>query len=118
MKLDPYIIVSLFHILLVGPLFLYVAIKASNNPKWMFPFLLGLGAFIIVYHAYLGYKKIMLGKSAWVNYIHVLLVGPLLVYIGYNGLDTSRKFFEMLMMLGMAAIGYHGYYLFQSLNLV
>ena len=114
MKLDAHTIISLFHVFLVGPLFLYVGIKAANNPKWMFPILLGLGAFIIVYHTYLGYKKVMGGKSAWVNYIHVLLVGPLLVYIGYNGLETSRKFFEMLMMLGMAAIGYHGYYLVQA----
>jgi hypothetical protein len=111
MKLDAHKIVQLFHIFLVGPLFLYVGIKATNIPKWMFPVLLGLGAFIIVYHSYLAYKKIMGGKSAWVNYIHVLIVGPLLVYIGYKGLDTSRKFFEILMMLGMAAIGYHSYYL-------
>ena len=56
----------------------------------------------------------MAGKSAWVNYFHVLIVGPLLVYIGYKGLETSRKYFEMLLMLGMAAIGYHGYYLYKQ----
>jgi hypothetical protein len=56
----------------------------------------------------------MAGKSAWVNYFHALIVGPLLVYIGYKGIETSRKYFEMLLMLGMAAIGYHGYYLYKQ----
>ncbi len=34
------------------------------------------------------------------------------VYIGYNGDKTARKFFEILLMLGFASIGYHSYYLF------
>jgi hypothetical protein len=115
MKFDAHIIIHLFHIFFVGPLFLYVGIEATNIPKIMFPILLGLGAFIIAYHAYLAYKKTMDGKSAWVNYIHALIIGPLLVYIGYTGKETSRKFFEMLLMLGMAAIGYHGFYLVKSM---
>ena len=52
-------------------------------------------------------------KSPWVNYLHIFIVGPLLVKIGYDGDKTSRKYFELLLMLGFAAIGYHGYYLFQ-----
>jgi hypothetical protein len=54
----------------------------------------------------------MAGKSAWVNYIHIFLVGPLLIYIGHTGKHTERKYYEMLLMLGFASIGYHGYYLF------
>ena len=115
MNFDAHIIVHLFHIFLVGPLFLYVGIEATTIPKIMFPILLGLGAFLIAYHAYLAYKKTMEGKSAWVNYFHALIVGPLLVYIGYTGKETSRKFFEILLMLGMAAIGYHGFYLVKSM---
>ena len=114
MKFDAHSIISLFHVLIVGPLFLYVGIKATDIPKVMYPILLGLGTFIMAYHFYLAYKKTMEGKSAWVNYIHALIIGPLLVYIGYTGLNTSRKFFEILMMLGMAAIGYHGFYLVKS----
>jgi len=114
MALDKHAIIHLFHILLVGPLFLYVGIKRNTLPSFMFPFLLVLGIFITIYHAYLAYNKFKQGLSAWVNYIHFLIIGPLLVYIGYNGLETSRKFFEMLLLLGMATIGYHGYYLFQG----
>jgi hypothetical protein len=112
--LDKHTIIHLFHILLVGPLFLYVGIKRETIPKLMFPFLLVLGAFITLYHIYLAYNKLKLGQSAWVNYIHFLIIGPLLVYIGYQGLETTRKYFEMLLLLGMAAIGYHGYYLIQQ----
>ena len=115
MKIDKYFIIHLFHILLVGPLFLYVGIKRDTIPKLMFPFLLVLGAFITIYHMYLAYNKYKQGQSAWVNYIHFLIIGPLLVYIGFQGLETPRKFFEILLMLGIAAIGYHGYYLVQDL---
>jgi hypothetical protein len=115
MKFDAHTIIHLFHIFLVGPLFLYVGIEATNIPKIMYPILLGLGAFLIAYHLYLAYKRTIDGKSAWVNYIHALIIGPLLVYIGYNKTDTSRKFFEILLMLGMAAIGYHGFYLVKSM---
>ena len=112
--LDKHTIIHLFHILLVGPLFIYVGIKRETIPKLMFPFLLVLGAFITLYHMYLAYNKFKQGQSAWVNYIHFLIIGPLLVYIGYQGLETTRKYFEMLLLLGMAAIGYHGYYLIEQ----
>ncbi len=56
MKLDAHSIVSLFHILFVVPLFLYVGIKRTSIPKIMFPFLLGLGVFVMAYHFYLAYS--------------------------------------------------------------
>ena len=100
--------VSLFHILFVGILFLYVGINQLKTPALIFPLLKYLGIIIIIYKSYL---KIMDNKSAWVNYIHIFLIGPLLVTIGLNGINTSRPYFELLLMAGMAAIGYHGYYL-------
>lgn len=107
-------IVHLFHILIVGGLFLYVGIHNTNIPTQMFPMLLGLGIFIILYHLFKVYKYINLGKSYWVNLIHILLVGPLLIFIGYNSDKTARLYFELLLMLGFASIGYHGYYLLNS----
>ncbi len=105
--------VHLFHILFVGSLFLYVGIQRTAISSTMYPFLLGLGLFIIFYHIYKTYNYIKLGKGYWVNLIHILLVGPLLVYIGYNKEKTARLYFELLIMLAFAAIGYHGYYLFE-----
>jgi hypothetical protein len=111
-SLGQHAFIHLFHIFFVGGLFLYVSIKANKTPAFIFPILLILGIIIIIYHSYKAYNKIMDNKSAWVNYIHIFLVGPLLIVIGLNGLETSRKYFELLMMAGMAAIGYHTYYLF------
>jgi len=51
--------------------------------------------------------------NPWVNYIHLFIVGPLLLYIGLNREKTERRYFEILLMLGFAAIGYHGYYLIE-----
>ncbi len=101
----------LFHIIIVGSLFLYVGINQTNVPKILYPIMLYLGVIIILYHSYIIYKK---GKAYWVNLIHIFIVGPTLICIGYNREKTSRKYFEILLMLGFASIGYHGYYLLTS----
>jgi uncharacterized protein YhhL (DUF1145 family) len=106
--------VHLFHILIVGGLFLYVGIVKTDIPKPMYIFLLVLGIIIILYHGFKVYKKLKDGKNPWVNYIHIFIVGPLLVYIGINREKTQRLYFEILLMLAFASIGYHGYYLFNN----
>jgi len=111
--MNPEIFVHLFHILIVGSLFIYVGIIREKMPSILFPILLGLGVVIIIYHIYKAYRYMKADKPYWVNLIHIILIGPLLVYIGYNKEDTSRRYFEILLMLGFASIGYHGYYLFQ-----
>jgi uncharacterized membrane protein len=103
--------VHLFHIIIVGGLFLYVGIKKTEIPNFMYSFLLLLGIIIILYHGFKVYKKLKEGLNPWVNYIHIFIVGPLLVYIGLNREKTQRLYFEILLMLGFASIGYHGYYL-------
>ena len=100
--------VHLFHILFVGGLFLYIGIKQTNINKNIFIVLLVLGLSIIGYHIYRYFN----GGMKWVNLIHIFIIGPLLVYIGFTKEKTSRKFFEILLMLGFASIGYHAYYLF------
>jgi len=104
--------VHLFHILIVGSLFLYVGIVKSNMPSFMYSVLLVLGIIIILYHCFKVYKKLKQGINPWINYIHIFIVGPLLLYIGLNREKTQRFYYEILLMLGFAAIGYHGYYLF------
>ena len=110
------VLVHLFHILIVGGLFLYVGINRENIYKQLFSVLYYLGIFIILYHLYKVYTYLKIDKSIWVNMIHIGIIGPLLVYIGYNGEKTARKFYEILLMLGFASIGYHMYYLIEALN--
>jgi len=106
--MDSRTLIRLFHILIVGGLFLYVGINREKIYKPLFTILLFLGFIIIFYHLY---KMLNVGKGIWVNLLHIFIIGPLLVYIGYNGEKTARKFFEILLMLGFASIGYHSYYL-------
>ena len=110
--MDNHKLVHLFHIIIVGGLFLYVGINREKISSVLFNILFYLGIFIILYHLYKAYSYLKADKGIWVSLIHILIVGPLVIYIGYNGEKTTRKYFEMLLMLGFAAIGYHGYYLF------
>ncbi len=110
MSVNAHITISLFHIFAVVPFFLYVAFVRGQLPPWIFPVLLGLGLLLAVYHSY---KTLVKWKahslSAWVNILHVLAVAPLLIYIGAKSYDTPRWAFEVLAMLGFAALGYHLY---------
>ena len=102
---------SLFHIFLVVPFLLYVAILRSSIPQWVFYMLTVLGLVILVYHTYKIVLKWSTSPSVWVNIFHVLAVAPLLIYIGTMGMGTPRWAFEVLAMEGFAALGYHLYYL-------
>ena len=112
-----------FHILIVGSLFLYVGIKRDHICSWMFPVLTGLGLIIASYHIYKLWLKhswlkqswlkqswLKHGINGWVNWIHVLVIAPLLVFIGTYRENTPRPAYELLLLAGFAAIGYHGYY--------
>ena len=103
--------IHLFHIIFVGGLFLYIGIMRTNIPTFMYPILQTLGVVIILYHIYKAYKYLSLDKNPWVNYMHIFLIGPLLLYIGTMKEKTSRMYFEILLMFGMASIGYHTYYM-------
>jgi hypothetical protein len=104
-------IIYLIHTLFVAPLFVYVGLAGSSVPEPVFAVLGALGAGIFFYHAYLAFIKIREGKSAWVNWIHIFLVAPLLMLLARYKKDASRRYFEMLLLLGFAAFGYHGMYL-------
>ena len=73
--------VHLFHILVVGTIFLYVGIKSKNTPAFMYPVLLAMGVVILFYHAYKVYLKVAAGKNPWVNLFHILVVAPLLIFM-------------------------------------
>jgi hypothetical protein len=109
-------LVYLFHILVIGSLFLYVGVYKNEIPQIMYTFLFYLGLIIVLYHIFKVYGYVTLGKGYWVNLIHIFIIGPILVYIGYNRENTQRLYYELLLMLGFAAIGYHGYYLVKSLQ--
>ena len=113
--MDTHVFYGLFHIIFVAPLLLWVGIKRDSVPEWTYTLLLILGAGILAYHIFRAVGKLSEGKSAWINWIHILLVAPMFLVIGWKGKETPRRFFEILMMLGFAALGYHSYHLVESM---
>lgn len=105
---------NLYHVFGIGPLFIYVGIYRETVPDSIFQLLGVLGFVLIGYHALRAYSLLKENKSAWVNWIHIFLIAPLLLLLGYLKKDASRRYFEMMLMLGFAAIGYHGFYLMRE----
>lgn len=98
--------IHLLHLLLLGPALLLVGFGLTDNwiPR---PLLAVIGALITLYHIYRFYGNYSVGKPGWVNLVHILLVGPALMTYGITGDRWAR---EVILMLGFAAVGYHGYY--------
>lgn len=102
-------VLQLFHIFAVSSLFLYVGTKQNGVPSVIFPMFMFLAVVIFAYHMY---RFVTNPSGAWINIFHILIVAPLLLYIGFNGTKTERKYYEYLLLLGFAAFGYHLFYLF------
>lgn len=109
-EMDPRMPIYLFHVLLAGPFLIYIGLQRDSVPDVLFMVLGALAAIIFIYHAYRAYGKLAEGKSAWVNWIHLLVVAPLLAYIAFYKKETPRRIFELLLMTGFASVGYHGLY--------
>lgn len=105
--MDHHLQLALFHALIIAPLFIYVGLAREQVPDAVFYSLGCIGLAIFGYHAFKAYTKIMAGQSPWVNYIHIFVVVPLLIVLGLYRKTANRKYFEMLLMVGFAALGYH-----------
>jgi ABC-type uncharacterized transport system YnjBCD permease subunit len=117
MEFDTHFWLAIIHLLFVVPLFLYVGFTRAETPYWLYLALLTIGLVVLVYH---GFKLIVRLSTrsgySWVNAIHVLLIAPLLIYIGYNKKDTPRSSYELLLMAGFAAAGYHLFSIVKQLH--
>lgn len=105
---NPHLVVALFHIFAVVPFLLYVAIQRTSIPVWVYWLLFAIGLLITIYHgakAVLKYLEKL--PSVWVNIIHAVYLGPLLIYMGWKKYDTPRAAYEILALFGFAALGYH-----------
>jgi hypothetical protein len=117
MEFDNHFWLSIIHLIFVVPLFLYIGFVRSDTPRWLYLTVFAIGWVILVYH---GFKFIVRLKNrsgyTWVNAIHILTIAPLLIYIGYHKKETPRFAYEILLMLGFAAAGYHTFSLVRQLE--
>ena len=107
---------SIIHILFIVPLFLYVGFKRSDMPQWLYTAIFAIGIVILLYHGYKLFIRLQNKSPIWVNAIHILFIAPLLIYIGYSKKETPRFAYELMLMLGFAAGGYHLFSLVKQLN--
>jgi hypothetical protein len=115
---NSHMILALSHILILAPGLLWIAFNRAGSPNWVYGGLLFLGIFLMVYHGYRAFVRIVKKSPyAWVNLLHALVIAPLLVYIGWNARDTPRAAYELLAMVGFAGIGYHIYSLITMLQI-
>jgi hypothetical protein len=109
--MDLHTVYGLFHVLIAAPFLIYVGIQGTAAPSWIYGVLAVLMAGMVGYHGWRAFQKLADGRSAWINWIHLFTVVPLLGWIVMEREKTPRRAFEMLLMLGFAALGYQGYYL-------
>jgi hypothetical protein len=110
--IDRHLLISIAHTVIFVPIMLYVGFNRAATSEWGYNILFGLGLLALVYHGYKGLARWAAGSQlVWVHAIHVLLVVPVFLWIGYYGKKTERPAYEMLLMLAFAALGYHIYQL-------
>ena len=108
--------IHLIHVIIIGSLLLYVGIKGKTMPSFMYPTLLVIGILILAAHGYSLISKYgQKNSSIWVNLFHIIIVAPVILSIGLKGNQSPYYLFQFMIMLGFAAIGYHGYYMIKEL---
>ena len=48
-------------------------------------------------------------KHTWVNWMHVLAIGPFLLVVGLKGKNAPQAVFSILLVLGLGVMAYHLY---------
>jgi len=108
--IDHYLLIVVFHVIFVAPLLLWVGFNRAATPEWIYNLLFGLGILVLVYHGYRAVGRWFAGSpDLWINLMHVAIIAPLLLWIGYHGKKTHRPAYDMLLLLAFGAFGYHLY---------
>ncbi len=98
-----YLLTQLGHILILGPLLLYIGISKPPQ-KWLYHILLILGIIAILVFI----LKLILAWSSvfWVLW-HILFIGIILIWVGVKKESSPSFLFNLLIIIGSAAIGYN-----------
>jgi xanthine/uracil permease len=115
--MDSHVVLALFHLVIIAPFLLFIGFKRADTPQWVYMALFAVGIIILLYHSFRLFTRLRSGSTnAWINAIHVLLVAPLLLYIGYHKKETPRSAYELLLLLAFGAGGYHLFSLVKMLD--
>jgi hypothetical protein len=116
MELDIHVAISMMHLFIIAPLLLYIGTHRESTPYYLFTILFYTGLFVLLYHSIRFALRFMNTYSYhYVNLIHIFIIAPVLIWIGYKQKNTLRMWYELLMMLVFSLIGYH---IFKIINLL
>ena len=97
--------IYLSHILFGGPLLAYVGFMKQKTHNHVYKLLLLVGVIIALYHLYKLYIKFSKKKYiSYVNLLHLLLVVPLLIYVGLYKEKVVYPTFDLLFAMGIGII--------------
>lgn len=103
--MDYWAIVNYTHIILSAPLFIYIGYRDGQVQSWIYALALYTGIAVLLYHAYLTVKNYQSGNSMYiVNLFHVLVIAPLLIYVGIKKEETSYPIPTLMFILGIGAL--------------
>jgi hypothetical protein len=108
--MDPLFLVAILHVTVIVPFLLWIGFNRAATPEWMYSVLFGTGIIVLLYHSYKAISRLIAASPViWINLIHVFLIGPLLLWIGYYAKRTERPAYDMLLITAFGALGYHLY---------
>ena len=103
--MNKHTLISLIHILINGPLMIYIGyFKPKDIIFYWLLLLIGIGLIFDILYKY--YKNQV---HAWLV-IHLLLFAPLFIYTGYLGIKRDKipyYLHSFILAIGIAAFGYH-----------
>ena len=103
--MDYWTLVNYSHLLILAPLFIYLGYKDGQVQPWLYPVVLYLGIFVLLYHAYLTIKNYRSGNTMYiVNLFHALVIGPLLISVGLRKTNTGYPIPTLMLILGVGAL--------------
>jgi hypothetical protein len=101
-----YSYINLIHIFFTGPLLIYIGLFKPEF-QWIYWLLFLTGLYVMIrFSIWLAQVKELANHHAW-YLMHILLVVPLLLYVGWMKKETPSTIFSLLLALGIAAFGYH-----------
>lgn len=103
--MDKHKIISLVHVILNGPLMIYIGyFKPKNIIYYWLLLIIGLSLMVDILYRY--YKN---NIHAWLL-VHLILFSPLFIYTGYLGIKKEKipyYLYSFILAIGIAALGYH-----------
>ena len=108
--MDAFFLIVLLHVTVIVPFLLYIGFNRAATPDWMYSVLFGTGIIVLLYHSYKAIARLIAASPVvWINLIHVFLIAPLMLWIGYYAKRTERPAYDMLLIAAFGALGFHLY---------